>query len=83
MKLLPSVVAILVLDLMSTQRKTYHRVLAGVRTRSASTVWLPSAREQSFYALIEQFWFVGSRHFRYRVWHESDFALPTLKLKPD
>jgi len=37
----------------------------------------------SFYALIEQFWFVGSRHFRYRVWHESDFALPTLKLKPD
>ena len=33
--------------------------------------------------LVEQFWFVGSRHFRYRVWHESDFALPTLKLKPD
>ena len=31
MKLLPSVVAIVVVDLMDSQRKTYHRVLTGVR----------------------------------------------------
>jgi hypothetical protein len=33
--------------------------------------------------LIEQFWFVGWRHSRYPVGHDSDFVLPTLKLKPD
>ena len=83
MKLLPSVVAIVVVDLMSSQRKTYHRVLAGVRTRSASTVWLPSAREQSFYALIKQFRFARGRRSHYPLCHDSDFVFPALKLKPD
>ena len=36
------------------------------------------AHERSFYALIEQFWFVGSRHSLYPVWHDSDSVLPTL-----
>jgi hypothetical protein len=33
--------------------------------------------------LIEQFWFVGSRHSLYPVWHDSDSVLPNLELKPD
>ena len=83
MKLVPSVVAILVVDLMSTQRKTYHRVLAGVRTSSASTVWLPSVREQSFYALINQFGFARGRRSHYPLCHDSEFVLPAPKLKLD
>jgi len=33
--------------------------------------------------LVEQFWFVCGRHSHYPVRHDSDFALPNLKLKPD
>jgi len=33
--------------------------------------------------LVEQFWFARGRHSHYPVRHESDLALPTLKLKPD
>jgi hypothetical protein len=33
--------------------------------------------------LIEQFWFVRGRHSHYPLRHDSDFALPNLKLKPD
>jgi hypothetical protein len=41
------------------------------------------AREQSFYALIEQFRFARGRRSHYRVRHDSDFVISTLKLKPD
>jgi hypothetical protein len=41
------------------------------------------AREQGFYALIEQFWFARVRRSHYPVCHDSDFVLSTLKLKPD
>ena len=83
MNLLPSVVAIVVADLMSSQRKTYRRVLTGVRKRSASTVWSPSAREQSFYALIKQFGFARGRRSHYPLCHDSEFVLPAPKLKLD
>ena len=33
--------------------------------------------------LVEQLWFARGRHSHYPVRHENDFALPTLKLKPD
>ncbi len=42
---------------MSGQSKTRHRVPTGLRKRNTSTGVSPLAREQSFYALIEQFWF--------------------------
>jgi hypothetical protein len=41
------------------------------------------AREQSFYALIEQFGFAHRRHLHYALRHGRDFVLAIPKLKPD
>jgi hypothetical protein len=83
MNFLPSAVAIVFVDSRSSQCKTRHRVTTGVRKRSASTECHPLARKRSFYALLEQFWFAGSRHSHYALCHDSDFVLQNLKLKPD
>jgi hypothetical protein len=41
------------------------------------------ARKRSFYALVEQFWFVREPAARYYWGHGNDFRFPRVKLKPD
>ena len=56
--LLPTAVAIVSADSMSSQCKTRHRVLTGVHKRSASAVCHSWRVSEAFTHLIEQFRFV-------------------------
>jgi hypothetical protein len=83
MNFLPSAVVTAFADLTSSQCKSRHHERIEVAIRSALSGTSLPAREQSFYALIEQFWFARSRRFHYPVGHASDCVLPSLELKPD
>jgi hypothetical protein len=83
MNFLPSAVVTAFADLTSSQCKSCHHEGIEVGIRSALGGTSLPAREQSFYALVEQFWFARTWRPHYAVRHASDFVLSTLKLKPD
>ena len=83
MNFLPSAVVTAFADLTSSQCKSRHHERIEVAIRSALSGTSLPAREQSFYALVEQFWFARPWRPHYAVRHASDFVLSTLKLKPD
>jgi hypothetical protein len=83
MNFLPSAVVTAFADSMSSKRKSRHHGGIEVGIRSALSGTSLPARKQSFYALVEQFWFARPWRPHYAVRHASDFVLSTLKLKPD